>query len=909
MPDWREEITRRLRSLKLAPTREAEIIEEVAQHLQDRYREIVVGGATEEDARCAALEELRDENLLARGLRQVEQETKSEPVPLGGEGERSPLRGLARDVRYGLRQLRRNPGLAAIVVLTLGLGIGANTAIFSVVNALLLRGIPVQNPNQLVALAFHQGKSEGLPLLSYPDLRDIGEQAGGSLEPFGYKFGMDGLSEGGHADRVVTNYVTGNYFSALGVKPALGRLILPSEGGPSRPDPILVLGYSYWQSRFGGSPAVIGKQVLVNGHPLTIVGVARKGFQGVLNEVDIQAFMPLNMVRVEMDFPLDSRAARGLFALGRLKGSTTLAQAQAALDVIATRLSHQYPDTNAVATFQVYPQKEAALTPMPQPGMYREELVVTGLFLSLAALVLLLACFNVANILMVRATAREREMTIRTALGAPRLRLIRQLLTESLLLALLGCGAGVLVGLWAGSLLGSIHISMGLPVTFHFSFDWRVFAYSVTAAIVAGMAVGVMPAFCAARANPAAALHDGGRTASVRHYRLRSALVVTEVAGSIVLLTVAGLFTRSLVKAQHMDLGFDPEHLTNFHVDPQEIGFDYAQAMEFYKNLLNRVRALPGVQTATLAFTYPSNGVYLNAESVFVEGHLPPKGEPAPVVSVNEVTPGYFETLGIPIVEGRTFANTDTADAPLVAVINQRMAKQFWPGEDPIGKRFRTGSESGNPIEVVGVARDTKYEDLFAKPTPYLYKPLAQDYVPMQTLQVRSLLPPATLVREVEHQIHDLAPGLPVFDIETMMETLNGGGFYTFRLGAYLAAALGLLGLILATVGVYGVISVSTSQRTREIGIRMALGARPNDIRQAILHQGLTIVVVGTLLGAAVALGLTRVMAHLLYGVSAHDPITYCGVTLLIAGVTLLACYVPARQATKVDPMVALRYE
>ena len=327
--------------------------------------------------------------------------------------------------------------------------------------------------------------------------------------------------------------------------------------------------------------------------------------------------------------------------------------------------------------------------------------------------------------------------------------------------------------------------------------------------------------------------------------------MVAEVAGSIVLLTVAGLFTRSLVRAQQMDLGFDPEHLTNFHLDPHEIGYDYMHAMKFYKSLLIRVRALAGVQAATLAFTYPSNGVYINADSVYVEGHLPAKGELAPVVSENEVTSGYFKTLGIPIVEGRSVADTDTAAAPLVAVINQTMAKQFWPGEDPIGKRFRTGSESGKAIEVVGVARDTKYEDLFAKPTPYLYKPLAQDYVSIQTLQVRSLLPPDALVREVEQQIHELAPGLPIFDVETMTETLNGGGFYTFRLGAYLATALGLLGLILATVGVYGVISVSTSQRTREIGIRMALGACPRDIRQAVLRQGLTIVGLGASLGAA----------------------------------------------------------
>jgi predicted permease len=383
---------------------------------------------------------------------------------------------------------------------------------------------------------------------------------------------------------------------------------------------------------------------------------------------------------------------------------------------------------------------------------------------------------------------------------------------------------------------------------------------------------------------------------------------VAQVAGSIVLLTVAGLFTRSLEKAQHIDLGFNPDHLVNFHVDPHEIGYNDAEGQGFYRNLLGRVRALPGVQSAALAFTYPSNGVYLNAAMVFVEGHLPPKGQPAPALYGNVVTPGYFETMGIPIVEGRPFADTDAAKAQRVAVINQAMAKEFWPGEDPVGRKFKTG-ETAPPIEVVGVARDSKYADLFANPTPYFYEPLAQSYISIQTLQVRSPLPFEILAQEVEGQIHGLAPGLPVFDVQTMNQALDGGGFYTFRLGAYLAAALGLLGLILAAVGVYGVISYTASQRTHEIGIRMALGARPRHIWKIVFGRGLTIVGVGIAFGLTAALTLTRAMASFLYGVSPHDPSTYLSVTMLIAAVALLACYIPARRATKVDPMVALRYE
>jgi putative ABC transport system permease protein len=814
-----------------------------------------------------------------------------------------------QDLKYSLRMLAKNPGFTAVAVLTLALGIGANTAIFSVVNGLLLAGSPGEHSAQLVALAFRQKQTSAPPVFSYPDLKDIGEQAGGEMELFAYRFGIDGLSEGGHADRIVTNYVTGNYFSALGVKPALGRLILPSEGALGRTDPVLVLGYSYWKNRFGGSPDVIGKQVAIDGHPLTIVGVASREFHGLLSEVEIQAFMPLNMNFIEFGLPLDSREARGLFALARLKHGTTLAEAQASLNVIAARLAQQYPKTDAAASIEVYPQKAAALTPMPMPGMYQKELVVTGLFLSLAALVLVLACFNVANILLVRATAREHEMRIRAALGASPSRLIRLLLTESLLLAFLGCAAGILVGTWGSAALGSIHVSFGLPVSFEFGLDARVLAYGIAAAVLAGVVVGLVPALRAAQANPGAALHEGGRTIAGGRHRLRSALVVAQVAASIMILTVAGLFTRSLLQAQKMDLGFDPEHLSNFHLDPHEIGYDEAQGQEFYRSLLERVRALPGVQSATLAFTFPSNGVYESFDWIYAEGHLPPQGQLAPVVEENVVSPGYFKTLEIPIVAGRTFADTDTERAPRVAIINQAMAKELWPGEDPLGRRFSLGVASGKPIEVVGVARDSKYGDLFKTSQPYFYLPLAQSFVSIQTLQVRSELPPATLDREVEQQIHALAPGLPIFDVQTMRQALDGGGFYTFRLGAYLATALGLLGLVLATVGVYGVISFSTSQRTHEIGVRVALGAQPGDVRKMIFGNGLMIVGAGAALGLGGAWALTRALAGFLYGVSPHDPVTYLGVTLLIATVALLACYFPARRATRVDPMVALRYE
>jgi predicted permease len=807
--------------------------------------------------------------------------------------------------------LAKNPGFTAVAVLTLGLGIGANTAVFSVVNGVIIRGLPVQDPGALVTLGFTYKNDVGLSLVSNPDFEDIQRQAGRWVDLFAYRFGVDGLSEGDRADRILANYVTGNYFTALGVKPALGRLILPSEGKVPGTDPIVVLGYSYWQSRFGGDPSILGRAVRVDGYPVTIVGVAQKGFRGALSDVDIQAYLPLNMTSVEgLGGILTLRRARALFALGRLRPRVSLQHARASMNVVATWLSQQYPDTDLGAAIWLLPQKEAVLNPLAKPGEYRQVMTVVGLFLALAILVLFLACFNVANVLLVRATTREHEMAVRAALGAPRRRLIRQLLTESFLLALLGCGAGIIAGSWGSSLLRSIRFSSNLPLSLDFSLDWRVFAYSLGVAILASIMVGVVPALRASHVSPGEALHEGGRSVAAGGHRLRSILVVAQVAGSIVLLIVAGLFTRSLQRAQRTDLGFNPAHVLNLTMDPREAGYNEEQGREFYKNLLLRVRALPGVRSASLAFSFPT-GQFVDNDAVYVEGHFPRPGESAPTIAVNHVSPGYFTTMQIPILNGRAFLDSDTASSSRVAVINQSMAHQLWPDEDALGRRFRMNAESGPLVEVVGIARDSKYQDVLAKSIPYIYLPLAQSYISIETLQVRTEGQPESVISSVEEQVHNLAPGLPVFGVETMEQALNGGltGFYVFHLAAYLAAALGILGLLLALVGVYGVISYSTSRRTHEIGIRMALGARPRDIWRIVFRQGLAIVTLGALIGILAALGLTRAMASFLYGVNAHDPLTYLAVSFLISVVTLLACYIPARRATKVDPMEALRYE
>jgi len=821
------------------------------------------------------------------------------------------MNALLHDLRYGLRMLAKNPGFTAVAVLTLALGIGANTAIFSMVNGLFLRGLQVQDPGALVTLGFTYKNDVGLSLVSYPDFEDIQRQANKWVDLFAYRFGVDGLSEGDRADHVLTNYVTGDYFTALGVKPTLGRLILPSEGKVPGADPIVVLGYSYWQTRFGGDPSIIGRTVRIDGYPVSVVGVAQKGFRGALSDVEVQGYLPLNMTSIEgFEGLLTERRARALFALGRLRPGVSLQQARASMNVIASRLSQQYPDSDMGTAIWLLPQKEAMLNPLAKPGGYRQEMTAAGLFLALAILVLFLASFNVANVLLVRATTREREMAVRAALGAPRRRLMQQLLTESFLLALFGCGAGIIAGSWGSGLLRSIHFSANLPMSFDFSFDWRVFAYAVGVATLASFVLGVVPALRASHVSPSKALHEGGRGVAGGGHRLRNILVVAQVAGSIVLLIVAGLFTRSLQRAQRMDLGFNPARVFNITMDPHEAGYNEAQGKEFYKNLLLRVRALPGVQSASLAFSFPT-GQYMDNDAVYVEGHFLRPGEAAPTIIVNHVSPGYFATMQIPLLRGRAFLDSDSAEAPRVAVINQTMAHQLWPDEDALGRRFRMNGESEPLVEVVGIARDSKYQDLFAKSIPYIYLPLAQSYISIETLQVRAVGEPESLLPSVEKQVHSLAPVLPLFGIETMEQALNGGftGFYVFHLAAYLAAGLGILGLILALVGVYGVVSYSASQRTHEIGIRMALGARPGDIWRIVFGQGLAIVVLGALIGTLAALGLTRAMASFLYGVNAYDPLTYLTVTLLISAVTLLACYIPARRATKVDPMEALRYE
>jgi len=824
------------------------------------------------------------------------------------------MRNFWQDIRYAVRTLLNAPAFTIIAVVALGLGMAVNTTIFSVINGMLLRPMPVPHAEQLTVLAMKQPGMSDFQRFSYPLYQDIGRQATVFSDILAYRVTLAALSADHKVDQAILTRVSGNYFSALGIHAAAGRLILPNEGQTPGADPILVLGYSYWKKQFAGDGQVIGKHVEVNGHPVTIVGVAPKGFHGTYAILDSDGYVPLSAALGSKGMEEDSveklwtqRGDRSLSLLGRLKTGVSLKQAQASLAVTAQQISERYPATEKGMTISAFPEKLARPDPDPDNTLPK----IAAAFTILAALVLFVACFNIANVLLVRATVRQREMGIRAALGAGRWRLVRQHLTESMLLALLGGGAGLLLANWAAGFLSSLPLGTSLPISFNFEPDLRVYFYALASVLVSTVAVGLIPALRVARYDVNSVLREGGRSASEgrRRHIARNTLVMAQLAGSLLLLIVAGLFVRSLNKGQQIYMGFDPDHVLDFSLDVQQVGYDKARGEQFFRQVDERIRAIPGVVSVAQAFVVPM-GVVSTDGAVTVEGRPVGPGEHVPTVMYNDVTPGYFDTLRIPLLSGRALTDVDNEKAPLVTIINKTMAKQLWSNEAPIGKRFSIKGAGGPFIEVVGVAQDDKYKNPVEDPTPFFYLPLSQVYVDFRTVHVRTSLPPEKLQRDIESSVHVLAPDIAVKEMQTMTQSLQGlNGFFLFRFGAQLTSTMGLLGLILAVVGVYSVVSYAAVQRTHEIGIRMALGAAPQDILRMVLRQSVVLVGVGLAVGLAAALAGTRAIASFIVGVRPTDPVTFVVVVGLLTVIALVACWIPARRATRVSPLVALRYE
>jgi len=826
------------------------------------------------------------------------------------------MTGLLQDLRYAVRQLRKSPAFFAVVVLTLGLGIGANTAIFSMVDWLVLRSLPIQDPQQMYVLAFARPGANSELQFSYPEFADLQKQTTdvfSGITPFifgglaGQQNSQSGLTADGTTKPVQTAYVGGDFFSLLGIAPAAGRFILSAEGKAAGADPVVVLSYNYWQTRFGADSAIAGKAVLINGHPVTVIGVAPKAFLGPTPLLEIQAYLPLSMFLIERgvagDF-LANPSTRSMLALARVKPGANAKQVQSELAVVGQRLLKQYPRDRGMG--------ELGATPLRPPGIMggtNPFPKLAGLFLTLAALVLALACVNVANLFLVRAAVRQREMAVRAALGAGSGRLVRQLLTESLFVAALSCGVGVLLGMGGARLFGSVSLQSELPIVVDFAFNWHVFAYAFAVAAVTAGFVVVVPAVRVWHGNLREVLHEGGRTSTGGRQRLRDILVVVQVGGSLTLLIVAGLFVRSLRGVQNSDLGFDPRNVLNMTLDPNEIGYTEAQGRTFYRAMLERARALPGVQSASLASVVPLSDS-VQGSDLAIPGYATSSNQEAPHAEVNAVSADYFTNMRIALKRGREFTDADNENSPHVALINQAMADRYWPGQDVLGKSFVVTSDPKHPTTIVGVVQNSRMNQLYGVFEPIFYLPAAQSYVSTETLQIRSERSAQEMVAEVRAIAQSLAPAIPVYGVRTMTEALHGGnGLLFFEVGASLAAALGSLGLILAVVGVYGVMSYAVSQRTQEIGVRIALGAQERDILKMIGRQGAVIIASGLTIGLLAALAAGRLVSDFLVGITSTDPFTYMGVSLLLATVACLATYIPTRRATKIDPMVALRYE
>lgn len=803
------------------------------------------------------------------------------------------------DLRYAVRTLRKNPGLTIVAVLSLGLGIGATTTIFSWLDGLVLHPLPlVEDPGRLVLLKT-QGPGGAEWSVSYPDFLDWSAQARAVSDLSVVGTDQFGLKATGQAERAWGLYVSGDYFDLLGLRPLRGRFFRPDEVRAAGSAPVAVVGYGFWQRKFAGDTAIVGKHLLLNAHDFTVVGVMPPRFGGTIVGLAFDVWVPITMQPLlsARGSALDQRGSHWLTAIGRLKPGVSVAMARADIGLVQRRLAATNDEDRATS---------AIAAPLDSDGPQAWFRPLFLALLGMTGVVLLVACANVANLLMARATARQKEIAVRLALGAGRWRLVRQLLIESAVLAAAGGAVGLFISLWGREFFAAFVPPAPYPIELQFGVNARVVGFAVLATALAAFSFGTAPAFRASRPDLVPALKDDTGQRGVSRSRLRGALVVGQLALSVVALVAAGLFLRSLGRADSVDRGVrDPGHVLLAGMDLFAAGYHQETGRAFVDRLLARVAAMPGVRSATVTMFVPLGFPSHSSWGTDVEGYQPSRDEDMSI-QYSAVGPDYFATMGTPIVRGRAIAVSDRDSAQQVALVNETFARRYWRGLDPIGRRIRMGGAGW--ITVVGVARDGKYNQLDEPPQPFIYRPFAQLYVAQPQVVVRTAGDPKALIEPLRQALASLDPNVAFLDPRTLEEHM-GPAIFVQRTGAAMLGLFGALALAMAAVGIYGVMAFVVSRRTREMGIRMALGAARRDIVRLVVRQASALVALGLGVGAVAALGAGHLLQSQLFGVKAYDAPTFAAMLVLLAAVALVASWIPARRAARVDPVVALKYE
>jgi len=907
MPEWNLAIRKHLAGVNLRPEREAEIIEELSDHLQQRYEQFRARGADDDEALRELMAEIDWRSFVPE--LQISEKTPPDTVPEGAATSGHFFEDLWKDLRYALRMLRKSPGFTAVAVLTLALGIGANTAVFTVVDSLILNPLPVEKISTLAALNTTQAKktaqSGDLQAISYANLKDIRERTHAFRSLAGHSYPMAvTMTDKQQPHRVFAEIVTANYFETLGLHPYLGRFFLPSEDTTPGAAPVAVLGYTAWQSRFGGDPNILERTIRLNETPFTIIGVGPKGFKGVYAVFGPDLWIPSTMAEqvlpTKQRNALSDRALPLFTGIGRLAPSVTLAHAQTEMKIAGAALEKEDPNANEGKVLTVTPLIEAAYGPERQGVVFGGFLLMT-----IVGFVLLIACSNVANLLLARASVRRQEIAVRMALGAGRRRLIRQLLTESVLLGLFSGVLGFGFAYGGCRFLESLRPAEYAQNLADLRLNTPVFVFAFAVAILTGFIFGIVPALRSSRVSVSEVLKEETRSAgsSRRRVSLANTLLAGQVAVSLVLLVVASLFLRSIEREYVIDPGFQTKHLALFMLYPGQAGYDRVRTEQFYKQVLDRIGQVPGVASVSWSSNLPLWG--RKETGLTIEGQEARKKSEAISVVVNTVDLNYFSTMGIPLVEGRDFSENDRDVSTPAAIINDTMAAKYWPNQDPPGKRFQL-PQGKSFLQVVGVAKTTNYQTLGEPPQACVYLPLRQNYADSMILYLRSERDPSAVLSSVQEEIHSLDPGLPLEDIRTGTKVIDQALWWS-KMGVGLLGVFGFLALGLASVGLYGIMAYSVNQRRREIGVRMALGADQGNVSLLVLRQGMTVVGSGVVAGMVLSLLLGRVLSRFLYGVSGSDPLSLGGASFALLAVAFVACYLPARSASRVDPLVALR--